>query len=302
MTIQPQNKRELSGLNRRAFVRRTLAAAAATVLSRKVGAAASVPSHLVDVNVSLSQWPLRTLVSAHTADLVDLLQHRGVSQGWAGSFDSVLHKDMAAANAHLAEECRRHGGGLLVPFGSVNPKLPDWEEEVRRCADEHQMPGLRLFPNYHGYRLEDPELAALLRLAAARGLIVQLPLLLEDERMMHPLLRVPPVNPAPLPDLIKSVPGLRLVLLNALSIIRGEALQALMGSGSVAVDIATLEGVGGVAALLNQVPLERVLFGSHVPLFYFESAELKLRESALSDEQQAAIRIGNAHRLLRARR
>src|SRR2546425_952690 len=39
------------------------------------------------------------------------------------------------------------------------------------------------------------------------------------------------------------------------------------------------EGVGGVAALLKQVPLDRVVFGSHAPLFYFESALLKDRKS-----------------------
>ena len=51
--------------------------------------------------------------------------------------------------------------------------------------------------------------------------------------------------------------------------------------------------------MLAQVPLERVLFGSNAPQFYFESAEGKLRESALSEEQKAAITAGNAAKLLR---
>jgi hypothetical protein len=40
------------------------------------------------------------------------------------------------------------------------------------------------------------------------------------------------------------------------------------------------------------------MFGSHAPLFYFESAELKLRESALSGAQLAAIRYQNAEALI----
>ena len=54
----------------------------------------------------------------------------------------------------------------------------------------------------------------------------------------------------------------------------------------------------GIANLLAQVPLNRVLFGTHAPLFYFESSLLKLQESPLSSEQLRAIRRGNAEALL----
>ena len=49
-----------------------------------------------------------------------------------------------------------------------------------------------------------------------------------------------------------------------------------------------LEGVEAVSRL--DVPSQRVLFGSHAPLFYFESAWLKLRESVLSDARLRALR------------
>jgi len=221
-----------------------------------------------------------------------------VTHAWAGSFDGLLHKDLAAVNSRLAEECRRHGRGLLLPFGSINPKLPDWEEETRRCAEEHRMPGIRLHPNYHGYKLDDPDLARSLRLAAERRLIVQLAVMMEDERMMHPRLRVEPVDTAPLAEVVKTTPGLRLVLLNAMGTLRGQPLLDLIAAGEVYVEISMLEGVGGVANLLTQASMDRVLFGSHAPLFYFESSLLKLKESALTQQQLLAIRCGNARRLL----
>ncbi|MCI0462828.1 MAG: amidohydrolase, partial [Gemmataceae bacterium] len=217
---------------------------------------------------------------------------------WAGSFDGLLHKDLAAVNTRLAQECRLQQAVRLVPFGSVNPLLPDWEEELRRCAEEHRMPGIRLHPNYHGYQLDHPALARLLKLAAERRLLVALALIMEDERMMHPLLRIPPVDPAPIAALVTRTPGLRLVLLNALGRLRGEALASLLRAGDVYVEIAMLEGVGGVANLLSQVAPERVLFGSHAPLFYFESALLKLKESALTAAQLRAVQEENARRLL----
>ncbi len=283
---------------RRDFLKLTLAATSLVVISSAdVAQTASDKTGLIDVNVNLGRWPLRRVRGDDTPALAAMLRRQGVVQGWAGSFDGLLHKDIGAVNARLADECRRHGRGLLVPFGSINPKLPDWEEELRRCAEDHRMPGIRLHPNYHGYKLDDPDFAKLLRLATEHRLIVQLVLVMEDERMMHRLMQVEPVDTAALVSLVKQTPGLRLVLLNALRTLRGKPLLDLIAAGEVCVEISMLEGVGGVENVLAQIPAGRVLFGSHAPLFYFESALLKLKESSLTDEQLRAIRDENAQRL-----
>jgi len=291
-------------LSRRSFL--STAGAASGLVASLRAAAAAKPHHdlalptvgpLVDVNLNLSRWPLRRLPADETPVLVRKLRQCGAVQGWAGSFDGLLHKDLGAVNARLADECRRAGRAFLLPFGMVNPMLPDWEEELRRCAEARRMPGIRLHPNYHGYRLDHPAFARLLQLAAHRRLIVQLALVMEDERMMHPLLRVEPVDTAPLAGVVRQTPGVRLVLLNAMRTLRGQALRDLIAAGEVYVEISMLEGVGGLGNLLAQVPVERVLFGSHAPLFYLESALLKLKESPLLPGQLRAIASGNARRL-----
>ncbi len=289
----------IAALDRRGFLQMAAAATGIGPLAATYGGrAAATPGGLIDVNTYLGRWPLRHLPGEDTAELVSRLRRHGVAQAWVGSIDGLLQRDVGSGNARLADECRRHGDGLLVPFGSVNPKLPDWEDDLRRCVEEHHMPGIRLHPNYHGYTLGDPDFAQLLRLAAERGLVVQLALIMEDERTMHPLLRVDPTSVTGLPGLLKQTPGLRLVLLNSQRVLRAQALADLMAAGEVYVEIAMLEGVGGVGSLLAQVPLNRVLFGSYAPVFYFESALLKLQESPLSDEQLGAIRCANARRLL----
>lgn len=256
---------------------------------------------LIDVNVHIGRWPLRRVRDDDTPGLVSMLRRQGVTQAWAGSFEALLHKDLAAVNMRLADECRRFGSGLLVPFGSVNPKLPDWEDDLRRCAEEHRMPGIRLYPNYHGYKLDDPDFARLLRMAAERGLLVELALVMEDQRMMHPLLRVEPTDASPLADFIRQTPGLRLVLLNSLRILRDQALVDIVSAGEVHVEIAMLDGFAALSGLLSRVPSTRVLFGSCAPLFYFEAAVLKLQELPLRDEDLRAIRAGNARRLQEGR-
>jgi predicted TIM-barrel fold metal-dependent hydrolase len=221
-----------------------------------------------------------------------------VAEAWAGSFDALLHRDLAAVNARLAQACRGQHDVRFVPFGSVNPAQPDWQEDLRRCTEEHGMPGIRLHPNYHGYQLDHPAFAEILARAAEQKLVVSLCLAMEDVRMMHPALRVPPVNPAPLAALVAKTPGLRLVLLNSFSVLRDERLRQVVRAGEVAVDISTCEGAGGVAGLLKWLPPERIVFGSYAPFLYFDAATLKLEESALEPDLLAAVQEQNARRLL----
>ena len=233
---------------------------------------------IADVNVSLSRWPFRRLPHDEFNRFLTKLRACGVTQAWAGSFDGLLHKDIRAVNARLANACLRGGPDFLLPFGSINPTLPDWREDLRRCRD--------------------PVMAELLTLAERSRLIVQLVMRVEDPRMQHPLMRVPDVDAAPLPKLVADRPRLQLVILNGLQLLRESLRGELIAAGRVYLEIATLEKVGGVAGLLSDVPLERVLFGSHFPYFILESPLLKLRESELTPSQISAITHENAARLM----
>ncbi|MDR3676429.1 MAG: amidohydrolase family protein [Acidobacteriota bacterium] len=253
---------------------------------------------IIDTNVYLSRWLFRRLPGDEPEALVAKLRQRNVVQAWAGSFDGLLHRDIAGVNIRLAQACRTYGQGILVPFGSINPKLPDWQEDVRRCQEEHKMLGIRLHPNYHGYGLGDPVFAELLKLATARRLIVQIALCMEDERTQAPLMRVSPVDITPLAEVVTNTPDLRLELLNRTSRISQEQFRAVLAAGDVYTDISMVEGVAGVARIIQEVPLPRVLFGSYYPFYDFESALLKIQESGLDEGSQKGICEGNARRLM----
>lgn len=251
---------------------------------------------IVDVNVSLSRWPLRRTPCDQLPRLLQRLARWDIGEAWAGNLDGLFHRGLGAVNARLAADCA--GDKRLVAFGSVNPTLPDWKEDLRRCHEVHHMPGIRLHPNYHGYKLDDPAFEEVLATAERRGLVVQLAVRMDDDRVQHPLLRVADVDTRPLPEIAARHPKLPLVVLNGLRSAASADLIRLAAAGNVYFEIAMLEGVGGVEKLIQALSAERILFGSHLPLFNVESALLKLRESPLTPAHLEAIRSANARRLL----
>jgi predicted TIM-barrel fold metal-dependent hydrolase len=300
-------------MNRRVFIKNAALAAATAAAGYNraqaqspgqsqapVPGAEAAPPDLIDTNVYLSRWPYRRLPYDRTQRLAQMLKQQGVARAWTGSFDALFHRDISAVNVRLAGECAAEGGGLFVPFGAVNPTLPDWEEDLRRCHEVHRMPGIRLHPDFHGYSLEDPRFTRLMELATARKLIVQLPLGMEDPRTQPPNGTFAAPHPGPLADLLPRMPGAKVVLLN---FFRGYGynrvlLVRLNGLPQVSFDMATVEGVDAVKEVLDSVGSIRLLFGSYAPYYNFDSSRLKLQESELSAEQLAAIRHGNASALM----
>lgn len=304
-------------IDRRVFLKESLVPAAVLpLLASGTGQGAATreepfastekPPGIIDTNVHLFDWPFRRLKYSRTSDLVTKLRKHRVMQAWAGSFQALLHKNLDAANARLADECRTHGAGLLVPFGSVNPVWPDWEEDLRRCHEVHRMPGIRLYPSFHNYRLDRLEFIELLGRATERGLVVQIVISMEDERVHHPIINVPPAEATPLVEASKQVPQARLQLLNCLSALQRGGASDLVNETTIVFDISNLEGTGAVGRLMDgkhwsirpQVPHSRLLFGSHAPFCPCEAALLRLFESPLEREPLVAIMQGNARRLL----
>ncbi len=251
---------------------------------------------ITDVNVYLSRWPFRRLPHDETASLARKLKQNQIQRAFAGSFDGLLQKDLMAVNQRLVKECQTHGKKLLIPVGSINPRLPGWEDDVIACDEKWKMPGIRLHPNYHEYELSDPVVEKLFALAAERGLFIQIAMRMEDDRTHHPLMRIPDVKFDALPGLMKAHEQLQVTILNGMKSLRGANLTRLTENPNLTIEIAMLEGVGGIEKLMKQVPYQQILFGSYFPFFYLESSLNKLKESQLGQEIETQICWENAQK------
>ena len=306
-------------IDRREFLKTSLLAGAAASLSGSAAAAqnpkgasaapasGSAPG-IVDTNINLFDWPFRELKYSNTTALVAKLKKHRVIEAWAGSFEALLHKNIAGVNERLAAECRDKGAGMLRPFGTVNLAWPDWQEDVRRCHEELKMPGLRIYPGYQPFDLSHPDMKQLVTMVRERGLLLQVVFGMEDTRVHHPIINVGPVVAMPLVDLLKAEPAAKVQLLHFSGNIQGTDLRALMTQTSATIDISRWESNGILGRMIGtapgataaRVPVDRVLFGSHAPFFPLETAILKLVESPVDQAQLHAIMQGNARRLLAA--
>ena len=295
----------MSKMNRRHFLKGLAATTAGTfalpspsLQSKTSGKTVPLQEEgIVDTNVYLGQWPFRQLRDNEPAALVELLRSHGVSQAWTGSLDGLFHKDLRRVNEQLAAACQQHGDGLLLPFGTVNPQLPDWEEDLRLCAEAYDMPGIRIHPNYQNYALDDPIFSELLQQAASHRLMVQLVPWMQDERHHHTEMPVATTELGPLPNVLQSLPEARVVLLNGFRAV-GRLPEGSLETENLFFDFSKLDVLLGLRHLLEEAPLERILFGSYSPMFYFEQAPLKMKEAAVTDSEAQAIHLQNANALL----
>lgn len=270
-------------MHRRKVLSLAVSAGMSSVLLPTMACSAEADSsrlRIIDTNISLFQWPFRRLPLDEKDALVNKLRLLGISQAWAGSFEGILHRDIAGVNQRLADACRVHGE--LIPIGSINLELPGWENDLHRCIDEHKMPGIRLHPNYHRYTLDDPKFRRLLELATAAGRFIQIAAAMEDSRTQSSLVQVADVNLVPLIKLVKEIPAARVQILN--HNLRSPLLQQLGECPGVFFDTARVDGTDGVPKLVQSVPPGRVLYGSHSPFLIPEAALIRVHESDVLDE------------------
>lgn len=288
-------------MHRRDLLNTAITVGAASLLASESVQAADKPvqpARIVDTNISLFHWPFRRLPLDDLDAMLKKLRTLGISQAWAGSFEGLLHRDIAGVNQRLADACKLHAE--LVPIGSLNLELSNWEDDLRRCIEKHQMPGVRLHPNYHGYALADPRFSKLVKQATSAGMFIQIAVAMEDTRTQHPMMQVSDVDLAALPKRMQENVGAKVQLLNYRP--GGPLSETLAKTPGIYFDSSRIDGTDGIVNLLQSVPHGRIMFGTHAPFLIPEAALIRTFESDLEEEDLQSLMWATADQLQKAQR
>ncbi|MBX2818787.1 MAG: amidohydrolase family protein [Rhodothermaceae bacterium] len=245
---------------------------------------------MIDINVSYGTWPFHSTGFQHLSELEDHLKTCGINTALVSHIGAVWNPDVDGYNQAVINACSDRPG--LIPIPILNPA---WPAPFNDYHKSEAFPGVRLYPSYHGYLLNDPVMDTLVEYVLERGLVLFIQMRLEDERMQHPLARVEAVDIEDILALHVRFPRLQIVCLNAyLPEVRRIAAQ----SNRIGFDTAFCEWFFTMECMLDVLPPENIYLGTHSPFLYTQAGILKVTQSRVADPIKAQITTGNAVRLL----
>jgi len=286
--------------HRRELIQGAITAGTASIVAAspsELPSTITMPANVVDTNVSLFQWPFRRLPLDNVNDLCAKLKQLGITEAWAGSFESLLHRDIRAVNERLVKACQIRTE--LIPIGAINPTLPDWQQDLKLCLGRYAMPGVRLLPGYHGYALSDEIFGQLLATATELGGFVQVAVAMEDIRTQSHSVQAPNVDPQPLKHWMQKIPQARVQILNCRP--SNSDRQTFASIPRLTLDTSRVDGTDGVATLVNALGVDRLLYGSHAPFLIPEAACIRMVETGIPTADVQLIMQKNAGKFRNAK-
>ena len=243
---------------------------------------------IIDMNLFVGDCPFRTIPTS-AEDLKRLREEAGLERAVATSFGSLFYYDPMAG---LERDLKRYESlrDWLSFFAVVNPDFPQLEGQIERVARDERIVGIRLFPTLHHYALGSERVTETLRLSSEHHLPVNMTARLTDGRMAPRYVDQAEISPDTLVKFLNSAGETTVIL----SMFFFNELQPLLVDWSrlprVVLDLGCSKpSVDSFDRLPSWFPVERVLFGSGAPLYYWKGSRLAVEGARLTEDQKSAI-------------
>ena len=265
----------------------------------------------IDINAYVGHWPFIQLQYNTCAAMVKKMDQFGVDLSVISNLNGIFYKNTQSANLELYAELKalgRHRERFL-PFAVINPIYAGWQHDLEVCIKKLGMKGVRVYPKYHDYTIDDPALIELVKRARDMGVPVAFVYRMVDSRQRS-WMDIDYVVYTPKPEwslknifpIIREVPDAQYMILNmANSMSLEKEDHALFKKADVLMDTSgrILSNLGNT---LQTEGKERFAFGTHAPILDYLTGMLRisaLRDSEADDATRALLQSGNAQRFLK---
>ncbi|HID75788.1 MAG TPA: metal-dependent hydrolase [Planctomycetaceae bacterium] len=259
---------------------------------------------IIDTNAYLGFFAFRQLRHNTAEGLLRLMDEKGIDRAMVSSASAITYRDAQAGNEEVAAAVDSHRD-RLIPFAVINPAYAGWKDDLKICHEQFGMKGLRLYPKWHNYALSDRPCLDLIHEATGRGMVVSVPIRVEDYRQRSWLVDVPDVPLDEIVALVRACPKARFILLNGIGYTRtllGQKNGGLPANYWIEISRLTALLANEVGELVSRLGADRVVFGSGMPFKYPDPSLLKLEVLDAPPEVKQKIRSTNAARLLQPQR
>lgn len=251
----------------------------------------------VDTTIYYGPWPFR---KAGTEDLSFLKKHCGkncIDAMLVSSVQGIFYEDPFEADILLHEAISNEPG--MYHIMTVNPHVPNWKQDVKTAVRDFDIKGIKIYPGYHEYSLQDHMVDEICKEAGKYDLPLVIAGRVEDLRVCHML------HPAPIPlDRLGVFLGRHRDNTIVLSNFSFGDVMALKGNilvrDKVYVDMSGFIFISyPLEKLLTVYPKEMFLFGSQFPLYNQRGVLNEITEAAVSEEVKQAVLRNNAVQVFR---
>jgi len=258
---------------------------------------------LIDINAYVGHWPFKQLKYNTCDALLQRMNQFGVDISVISNLNGIFYKNTQRANEELHHEIKsnRRFRNRFLTFAVINPIYAGWKDDLATCVEKFGMIGVRLYPKYHDYSLNDPQCIELVKAARDRGLPIALSLRMVDARQRSWIDIEHEWELKDIIPLIREVPDARYIILNVANNTKlsDEELTDIRRT-TIVLDTSG-RALTNLGEMLEKFGKEKFAFGSHTPILDYLTGLLRieaLREQEADDSTKDLMKSGNAREIL----
>lgn len=258
---------------------------------------------LLDINAYIGHWPFKQLKYNTCKSQVERMDQFGVDVSAVSNLNGVFYKNTQSANEELYHEIRseRRFQNRFIPFAIINPIYAGWRDDFKSSIEKMGMRGIRLYPLYHDYELNDPSCVELVKMARDQNLPVAFSLRLVDSRQRSWMDLETEWSLKDIIPIIREVPDAKYMILNVANSTRLSDDETNLVKKTDLLFDTSGRSMNDLPELIRIFGKNKFAFGTHSPILDYLTGLLRiesLRENELDEEGREQIRSGNARQIL----